>query len=256
MTQLTDNKKEPLDTFIEESKQRIQEYKNNSKLNNSAKEFQYEFVKAKYAYNFFWMGVPIIQVPQDLQVLQEIIWDVKPDLIIETGVAWGGSVVFSASMLALLEGTQKITGGQVIGIDIDIRPHNRENLEKHELSSKITLLEGSSIAPEIVDKVKHMAQGKKVLLCLDSNHTHEHVLAELNHYAPLVAVGSYIMVGDTGVEGLEPDALFERPWGRGNSPKSAIDEFLKTNDNFIIDRSIDTKIMITSSPDGFLKRIK
>jgi cephalosporin hydroxylase len=210
----------------------------------------------KYAYNFFWLGVPILQAAQDLQALQEIIWEVKPDLIIETGIAWGGSLIFSASMLAILETCNVIENGQVIGIDIDIRSHNKKNILAHPLSKKITLIEGSSIDNKVISQVEKKAKNKKVLVCLDSNHTHEHVLAELKAYAPLVSIGSYCMVGDTGIEDLPQGFISDRPWGKGNNPKTAIWEYLKENDNFIIDKNIDSKLLLTGSPDGYLKRTK
>jgi cephalosporin hydroxylase len=248
---------DPLKQYLDESNKRTKSYKGNENLQKTWQNFHNELVKEKYAYNFFWLGVPIIQAPQDLQALQEIIWTVKPDLIIETGVAFGGSLVFSASMLAILEVTQKIEKGLVIGIDIEIRPHNKINIENHPLSKKIKLIEGSSIDEKIIEQVKTIAKDyKRILVCLDSNHTHNHVLEELKNYAPLVSIGSYIMVGDTGIEDLPKGTTNNRPWDKGNNPKTAVWEFLKENDSFIIDKSIENKLIITGSPDGYLKRIQ
>jgi cephalosporin hydroxylase len=195
------------------------------------------------------MGRPIIQYPQDMVAMQEIIWRVRPDLIIETGVAHGGSLIFYASMLEL------IGHGAVIGIDIDIRAHNRTAIEQHPMMKRIALIEGSSIAPDIVDKARNAANGKRVLVVLDSNHTHEHVLAELRAYAPLVSVGSYCVVMDTIVEDMPVDAYPDRPWGRGDNPKTAVLEFLKAHPEFQIDEAVEQKLLITMAPGGYLKRI-
>lgn len=212
--------------------------------------------KYKYSYNFSWLGRPIIQYPQDMVAMQEIIWQVKPNLIIETGIAHGGSLIFSASMLALLEVTGQIEQGRVLGIDIEIRPHNRQTIEAHPLASKITMLEGSSIDPAIVTQATAFAQSAKtVLVCLDSMHTHHHVLAELQAYAPLVSIGSYCVTFDTVIEDMPGDFFPDRPWGKGNNPKTAVWEFLKTNPQFVIDKEIDHKLLITVAPDGYLKRV-
>jgi cephalosporin hydroxylase len=189
--------------------------------------------------------------------MQELIWEIKPDLIIETGIAHGGSLIFSASMLALLELCGEIEKGEVLGIDIDIRAHNKAAIEAHPMSKKITMFQGSSIDEEMIKKVHEFAKrGKRILVCLDSNHTHEHVLAELRAYAPLVSIGSYCAVFDTVVEDLPDEIWNDRPWGKGNNPKTAVWEYLKTNDDFMIDREIDNKLLISVAPDGYLKRIK
>lgn len=249
--------RDPLAQFSCDILERAACYQKNKQLQRARKNFHDELVKAKYAYNFFWLGVPIIQEPQDLQALQEIIWAVKPDLIIETGIAWGGSILFSASMLTLLEQCGKIKQGDVIGVDIDIRPHNKKAILAHPLSRKITMFEGSSIDKKIVRKVADFSKRKKrTLVCLDSNHTHDHVLAELKAYAPLVSVGSYCIVADTGVEDLPAEMTFSRPWGKGNNPKTAVIEFLRENKNFEIDKVIESKILLTASPGGYLKRVK
>jgi len=220
----------------------------------------YEWIKSiapyKYTYNFKWLGVPIIQLPQDMIAVQELLYAIKPDLVIETGIAHGGSLIFSASILeinALCGGTRD---AKVLGIDIDIRSHNRKALESHPLFSRISMIEGSSIDPETIQQVKDNAKGKQcVFVCLDSNHTHNHVLSELNSYASLVTVGSYCVVFDTNIEDMPTDISSDRHWGPGNNPKTAVWEYLKSHPEFEIDKSIEQKLLITASPDGYLKRI-
>jgi cephalosporin hydroxylase len=221
----------------------------------------------KYSYHFEWMDRPIIQYPQDMVAVQELIWKIKPDLIIETGIAHGGSLIMSASMLALLDMCEAIEAGtvldpkkskrKVVGLDIDIRQHNREAIEAHPMSSRIQMIQGSSIAAEVIEKVKAVAKNyQRVLVCLDSNHTHDHVLAELEAYAPLTSVGSYCIVFDTIVEDMPKSIFSDRPWGPGNNPKTAVWEYLKTHPEFEIDKSIDHKLLISVAPDGYLKRVK
>jgi cephalosporin hydroxylase len=224
----------------------------------SGLQFMVDSAENRYSYHFNWLGRPIIQYPQDMVALQEIIWDVKPDLIIETGIAHGGSLVFSASMLALLEMCGEISvKNKVVGIDIDIRKPNLAALNAHPLRSRIELIEASSTDEKIVLKLKKMAEEyKKILVILDSNHTHEHVLQELELYTPLVTKGSYCVVFDTIIEDLPEDFFPNRPWNKEDNPKTAVREFLKNNDNFTQDRSIDNKLVITVAPEGFLKRIK
>ena len=226
-----------------------------------------EISRHKWAYNFRWLGRPAIQFPNDAWALQELIWDVKPDLIIETGIAHGGSLIFSASMLALLDMSEaielgtvldpKISKRKVLGLDIDIRQHNHEAIEAHPMSSRIQMIQGSSIAPEVIEQVKAVAKNyQRVLVCLDSNHTHDHVLAELEAYAPLTSAGSYCVVMDTAIEDM-PEAMFpDRPWGPGDNPKTAVWEYLKTHSEFEIDKSIDHKLLISVAPDGYLKRVE
>jgi cephalosporin hydroxylase len=220
----------------------------------------------KYAYNFEWLGRPIIQYPQDIVSIQELIWKIKPDLIIETGIAHGGSLILSASMLAMLDMCDAIEAGstidpkksnrKVLGLDIDIREHNRSAIEAHPMSSRIQMIQGSSIAQDVIEQVKAVAKNyQRVLVCLDSNHTHEHVLAELQAYAPLTSVDSYCVVMDTLIEDM-PEVMFpDRPWGPGNNPKTAVWEYLKTHPEFEIDKTIDYKLLISVAPDGYLKRI-
>jgi cephalosporin hydroxylase len=237
-----------------------------------------ESIRHQYAQNFSWLGRPIIQVPQDIYAIQEIIWTVQPDLIIETGIAHGGSLILSASMLALLDYCEAIKTGldslslkskrRVLGVDIDIRSHNREAIEAHPLAHLIEMIEGSSISTNVIEQVKYRAKEfNRILVFLDSNHTHDHVLAELEAYAPLVSKDSYCVVWDTGVEDLPDGFVTDRPWGKGNNPKTAVFEYLdilKTNGRlasdgkalqFEIDKFIEHKIVITASPDGFLRRI-
>lgn len=208
--------------------------------------------KYQYTYNFTWLGRPVIQFPQDLLAMQELIWANRPDLILETGIAHGGSLVFYASMLQLLGGE-----GRVLGVDIDIRPHNRREIEHHPLSPRITMMEGSSIDPAVVEAVSRKAEGaKKTILVLDSNHTHEHVLEELKAYSPLVQAGGYIVVFDTLIEFMPPELFKNRPWGPGNNPYTAVREFLKTNDRFRVDEEYDAKLLISVAPGGYLKCVK
>jgi cephalosporin hydroxylase len=219
-----------------------------------------------YTYNFAWMDRPIIQFPQDVMAMQEIIWRTKPDLIIETGIAHGGSLVMSASMCALLEYADAVAQGvvlnpskprrKVLGIDIDIRAHNRTAIESHPMAGRIEMIQGSSIAFDVVAEVKKRAQCyKNVLVSLDSNHTHEHVMAELNAYADLVSVGSYCIVFDTAIEDLPAGSFPDRPWDIGNNPKTAVHEWLKTHPEFEIDKDIDNKLLISVAPDGYLRRV-
>ena len=236
-----------------------------------SKEWIEEASRVRYFHELTWLGRPIIQVPQDMYAIQEIIWKINPDLIIETGIAHGGSLIFSASMLALLDFRDaKLNGVQlnlnksqrkVIGIDIDIRKHNLQALKEHYLYHYLDLIEGSSIDPVIVDKVKDIANNyrdKKILVLLDSNHTHDHVLAELNAYANLASEGSYCVVFDTGVEDLPAGFYKDRPWDKGNNPMTAVFEYMKSPEGekkFKIDKEIEEKILITAAPNGFLRKI-
>jgi cephalosporin hydroxylase len=205
----------------------------------------------KYPYNFSWLGLPIIQYPQDIVAIQEIVWKVQPKTIIETGIARGGSLIFYSSLVKLL-GNQ----GKVIGIDIEIRNHNRKRIEKHSLFDSIELVEGSSIDPSTILKVEKIIDtSKPVLVVLDSNHTHDHVLSELRMYKDFVTKGSYIIVLDTHCENLPQHLLANRPWGKGNSPMTAVVEFLKSNKNFQVDNEIHEKLGVTGAPSGYIKRV-
>ncbi len=205
----------------------------------------------KYTYNFTWLGRPVIQFPQDLVAMQEIIWRVRPEVIVETGVAHGGSLVFSASMLELLGGDRI-----VVGVDIDIRAHNRVEIEKHPLAKRIRMIQGSSVDDATAAQVRALVAGRKsVMVMLDSNHTHDHVLRELQIYSPLVTKDSYLVVFDTLIEDMPAGSFPDRPWDKGNNPKTAVWEFLKTNKRFVVDKKIEAKLLITVAPDGWLKCI-
>jgi cephalosporin hydroxylase len=228
-----------------------------NELQAHSREWINQIALHKYTYNFKWMGSPIIQLPQDIVAMQELIWSTQPDLIIETGIAHGGSLIFYASMLELND----VCGGPhdagVLGVDIDIRAHNRKAIEAHPMFKRISMIQGSSIAPEIIEQVMAKAAGKqRVLVCLDSNHVHDHVLAELYAYAPLTSVGSYCVVFDTIIEDMPAEIFLDRPWGPGNNPKTAVWEYLKTHPEFEIDKTIQHKLLITVAPDGYLKRVR
>jgi cephalosporin hydroxylase len=209
-----------------------------------------EITPHKYAYNFSWMGRPIIQFPQDMIAMQEIVWRVRPEVIVETGIAHGGSLVYYASLLELLG------QGEVIGIDIDIRAHNRAAILEHPMARRIRMIEGSSIDSGTVEAVTASVAGRRAIVVLDSNHTHDHVLAELRAYAPLTCVGGYCVVMDTLVEHMPARlAATNRPWGPGNNPKTAVEAFLEERSDFEIDRDIDAKLLITVAPGGYLRRV-
>ena len=264
--------------FEEEKTILIAQQGSNIVARNIANQFILETAGSKYAYHYSWMGRPIIQFPQDMVAMQELIWSIKPDLIIETGIAHGGSLIFSASMLAQLDICDAIEAGtsfnpkesrrKALGIDIDIRAHNRAAIEAHPMASRIQMIQGSSIAPDIIDQVKAAAAGyQRILVCLDSNHAHAHVLAELEAYAPLVTVGSYCVVFDTIVEDMPADMFQDRPWGKGDNPKTAVREYLRRLQDedrtaadgtplaFMADENITNKLLITVAPDGYLKRL-
>lgn len=243
--------------FKRECAEEIERQGSNEPLAQSTRQWIGLANAGKYSYHFEWMGRPIIQYPQDIVAMQELIWSVQPDLIIETGIAHGGSLVFSASMLELNAACGGPPQAMVLGIDIDIREHNRRAIEAHPMSRRIRMIQGSSIAPEVVREVADIAAAyRRILVCLDSNHTHDHVLAELDAYAPLTSVGSYCVVFDTVVEDLPASMFPDRPWGPGNNPKTAVWEYLKTHTEFEIDKSVHNKLLITVAPDGFLRRIR
>jgi cephalosporin hydroxylase len=243
--------------FKRESEQEIKAMGDDHALKTATRDWLNQANARRYSYHFEWMGRPIIQYPQDIVAMQELIWQVQPDLIIETGIAHGGSLIFSASMLELNAMCGGPKSAAVLGIDIDIRKHNREAIEAHPMFKRITLIQGSSVASEIVEQVHAKAASKeRVLVCLDSNHTHEHVLAELEAYSPLTSVGSYCVVFDTVIEDM-PDMMFhDRPWGPGNNPKTAVRDYIKRHSEFEVDKHVDHKLMITVAPDGYLKRVR
>lgn len=267
-----------MSSFRDESLQRISAMRDDAQLQADARSLCRSSIAAKYSYNFFWLGRPIIQYPQDICALQEIIWSTRPDLIIETGIAHGGSLILSASMLAMLDYCDAVTSDRplspksskrrVLGIDIDIRAHNRAEIEAHPLAHMIDMIQGSSIDPDVVSQVRNAATGyERVLVILDSNHTHSHVLAELESYSPLTTPGSYCIVFDTVVEDLPDSMLQDRPWSKGNNPKTAVFEYLaklgsevrRAADGqklrFEIDSMIEHKLLITVAPSGYLRRV-
>lgn len=257
----------PLEQFKQEVQDNIEGLSNDLELQALSLEWTRNVARHKWSYNFRWMGRPAIQFPNDAWAMQELIWEVMPDLIIEAGIAHGGSLVCYASMLAMLDLAEAVeTGGvmdprktkrKVLGLDIDIRAHNREAIEQHPMHPWIQMIQGSSIASEVVSQVHEIAKDyKRILVSLDSNHTHDHVLAELQAYAPLVSKGSYCAVFDTIVEDMPAALSAERPWGPGNNPKTAVLEYVKIHPEFEIDKSIHNKLLITVAPDGYLKRVK
>ncbi len=247
---MTTTANNPVDEFKQERAERIATYAQPGDLREAAAAFNVTSNRDKYSYNFLWMGRPIIQYPQDMIAMQELIWAIKPDLIIETGIAHGGSLIYYASLMEL------IGKGEVLGIDIDIREHNRREIEAHPMFKRIQMIQGSAINETLVAEVARRAEGKQtIMVCLDSNHTHDHVLRELELYAPFVTVGSYCVVFDTIVEDM-PKGAYERPWDVGNNPKTAVWAYLKHNNNFEIDHQIDNKLLISVAPEGYLKRVK
>jgi cephalosporin hydroxylase len=267
-----------LEEFTAECEERISQQADNDELQRAARLFLLETIKSKYSYNFSWLSRPVIQYPQDIVSLQELIWKERPDLIVETGIAHGGSLILSASMLALLDYADAVASGEVLdpkkprrrvlGIDIDIRSHNRAAIEAHPFAGRIDMIQGSAIDPPVIERVREMAAPfKRVLVCLDSNHTHDHVLAELEAYAPLVSRGSYCIVFDTVIEELPADMYPDRPWRPGHSPMSALDQYLKilSEDGrvatdgrplrFERDQKIDNQLLVSAAPQGYLRRV-
>ena len=253
------------ETFADECDAEIKAQALDSTVNRMSLDWLIGTSKFKYSYHFRFLGLPLIQYPQDMVAVQELIWSTKPDLIVETGIAHGGSLILSASMLALLDLTDAIKDGKlinpgvssrkVLGIDIDIRAHNRAAIEAHPMASRIEMIQGSSIAPDVIKKVHAFAKGyKRIMVCLDSNHTHAHVLEELKAYASLTSKDSYCIVFDTVIEDMPKEAFPDRPWGPGNNPKTAVWEFLKSHPEFEVDNMIHDKLQITVAPDGYLRR--
>lgn len=255
----------PVDQFEKERRERISLYSGDDEFKGLSQEWLRASMQRKYVYNFEWLGRPIIQYPQDMVAIQELVWRVRPDLIIETGIAHGGSLVLSASMLAMLDMCEAIEAGKtidprissrkVLGIDIDIREHNRAAIDRHPMASRIEMIQGSSVDAGVVEKVREFAAGyKRVMVFLDSMHTHEHVLAELDAYAPLVSSGSYCVVFDTFVEDMPEKFFADRPWDVGNNPKTAVKQWLDTRADFVVDSEMECKLQVTVAPFGFLRR--
>ena len=256
-----------MNNFDKEVSRRIKKNFKNLKLLKSAKTFTKHSINSKYSYNFSFLGRPIIQYPQDILAIQELIYNTKPDLIIETGIAHGGSLIFHASILALLDICDEMNNKKnilykkpkrlVLGIDIDIRKHNKKMILKHPMKSRIQMIEGSSVDAKIVEKVYRISKKfKNIMVCLDSHHTHNHVLSELNLYAPLVSKGNYCIVFDTLIDSFSKKYFKDRPWGPGNNPMTAVKDFLKKNKNFQIDKKVFQKLLISNNQDGYLRRIK
>src|SRR5678815_3957123 len=265
-------------SFDQEVDERVKANGLNAPLAATAREFTTASAQAKYSYNFSWLGRPIIQYPQDIVAMQELIWKTQPDLIIETGIAHGGSLILNASILAMMDYAEAVKAGttldpkaghrRVLGLDIDIRAHNRAAIEGHHLAHMIKMIQGSSISSSVIQQVHEFAKGySRILVSLDSNHTHDHVLSELEAYAPLTSRGSYCVVFDTVIDDLSDDMFSDRPWKKGNSPKSAVREYLKRIKDsgrtakdggslqFEVDKDIENKLLVTVAPDGYLKRI-
>lgn len=257
---------DPISQFQQERQNHLLAYSADQGFQALTQQWLEASMRRRYVYNFDWLGRPIIQYPQDMVAMQDLIWRVKPDLVIETGIAHGGSLVLSASMLAMLDYCEAVEQGtpldpratrrRVIGVDIDIRPHNRAAIEAHPLAHMIRMVQGSSIDPGTVEQVRTLAAGhQRVMVCLDSMHTHDHVLAELNAYAPLTSVGSYCVVFDTFVEDMPNDLFPDRPWAPGNNPKTAVKQWLQDQSGFVVDSDEATRLMVTVAPHGFLKRV-
>jgi len=243
--------------FDEEVEERIAANGRNAALRQAADAFLRESIEPKYSYNFSWLGRPIIQYPQDMVAMQELVWAVQPDLIVETGIAHGGSLIMYASLLELNAACGGPPDARVVGVDIDIRAHNRAAIEAHPMVKRITMIEGSSVDPAVVEQVGDAAASRqRVLVCLDSNHTHAHVLAELEAYAPMTSVGSYCVVFDTLIEDLPAGMFPDRPWDPGNNPKTAVHEYLTSHPEFEIDRRVEDKLMISVAQGGYLKRVR
>lgn len=257
----------PIETFKKEVARNIRQLGEDRDIQGLSRIWSRVTNQHGYTYNFSWLGRPIIQYPQDMNAWQELIWQIRPDLIIETGIAHGGSLIFSASMLALIDMCEaieqkkpldpSISRRKVLALDIDIREHNRAAIEAHPMGSRIQMIQGSSIAPEVITQVHAIASKfSRIMICLDSDHTHDHVLAELNAYAELTSVGSYCCVFDTLIEDMPKEMFKDRSWGPGNSPKTAVWEYVKNHPEFEIDKSIQHKLLITVAPGGWLKRVK
>lgn len=244
---------DPIQQFKDERADDIKRMAANEHLKKMSLDWMIASDKYKYSYNYTWLGRPIIKYPSDIVATQEIIWAVKPDLIIETGIAHGGSLMLSASMLEINGGD-----GLVLGIDIDIREHNRNEILNHPMAKRIQMIEGSSVSAETMAQVREIARGRKrVMVFLDSLHSHAHVAAELELYAPLVSIGSYLVLPDTFIEYF-PKGYYSatRPWDVGDNPMTAMRDFLKGNNEFEIDRQLCDKLMITEAFDGYLKRVR
>jgi len=239
------------DQFALQVADNVQRLGSDDALRDLSRQWIFHAARHNYTHNFRWLGLPIIQFPQDAFAVQELIWSYKPDLIVETGVARGGSLIFYASLLELLG------QGNVIGVEIALQPENRHAIEQHPLARRIRLVDGSSTAPETIKVVLgHAAESRRPMVILDSNHTHAHVLAELRAYSPLVRAGGHLVVFDTGIEEAPPGQWPDRSWGPGNSPGSAVRAFLTENDRFVVDHDTDARLQISVAPGGYLRCVK
>lgn len=238
-----------MDAFEQRNRVHIARMAADTDLRELSRRWLARSLTHEYSYHFRWMGLPIIQYPQDILAIQEIIWSVRPEVVIETGIARGGSLVFYASLLELIGGA-----GSVVGVEVDLRPENREALNVHPMRKRITIIEGSSIAGEVLERVSAAVGDRRpVVVILDSHHTHQHVLRELELYSRFVTSGSYLVVLDTVVELLPEASRNDRPWKMGNSPLTAVREFLQRSNRFRVDEDIDTKLQISVAPSGYLK---
>ena len=248
---------DPIKEFKNQVAENIEGLANDRDVQELSRTWSQKTNRNGYTYNFEWLGRPIIQYPQDIMAMQELIWQVQPDLIVEMGIAHGGSLIFFASMLELNAACGGPADAGVLGVDIDIRQHNRKAIEEHPMAKRISMIEGSSIDSNTIEQVKASTAGKnKIMVCLDSNHTHDHVLAELEAYAQLTSIGSYCVVFDTLIQDMPAEMFENRDWGPGDNPKTAVWEYLKTHPEFEIDKSVDHKLLISVAPDGYLKRVK
>jgi cephalosporin hydroxylase len=221
-------------------------------MNGAVRTFMGKTFEHGYYRNFTWLGRPVIQYPQDIVALQELIWEYKPTLVMETGVAHGGALILYASILELIGGR-----GDVIGVEVEYRAHNREAVEQHALARRIRVIEGSSIDPAVVAEIARVAAAhERVMVVLDSLHTHDHVLAELRAYAPLVREGGPLVVFGTSVAEIDPAIDLKREWDQHRNPRSALDEFMRENDRFEVDGDINDKLLITDAPGGYLRCIR
>lgn len=221
-------------------------------LKKKAMEVLVEADKHRWIHQTKWFGQAILNLPQDMFAIQEIIYRTRPKFIIETGVAWGGSLLFYSTLMEVLGGEK------IIGIDLYMPPDLKERLNSYgKLSSRLALIEGSSVDESTVERVRSITGGsKEVMLILDSYHTHEHVLKELRLYSPFVGKGFYIVCGDTVVEDIPEQTHRTRPWGPGDNPKTALRQFLLENDRFIVDKKTENKLLFTCNPDGYVQCVK
>jgi cephalosporin hydroxylase len=244
---------DPIQEFLNERRADIEEMGADEELRQKSIDWMKHADRYKYTYNYTWMGRPIIKFPNDMAIQQELMWELKPDLVIETGIAHGGSIIFTASMMEMMG-----IDGEVVGVDVDIRKHNRDAIEAHPMMKRITMYEGDSVAPDMVERVTQHAKGKKcVMVILDSLHSHAHVYKELQAYADMVTVGSYCVLPDTVIE-FFPKGYYSdtRPWDVGDNPYTAMKQFISEVDHFEVDKSLTNKAMITETIDGYLKRVR